>query len=137
MNRVIIGIWIVLLHGVMFAQGPRVPHKMMLGDVKIKITDGARAEIQKNVDELTKHPKYFNVKVDRANQYFHFIEEAFSKEGIPEDIKYLVLQESGLISDVVSSSNAVGYWQFKDFTAVEMGLCRDYSSPSAGPVSRS
>ena len=32
------------------------------------------------------------------------------------------LQESALIPDAVSSSNAVGFWQFKDFTAQEMGL---------------
>lgn len=122
MRGIIIGLLVILFHGLLLAQGPRVPHKMSLGDIKLKITDGARAEIQKNVDALTKHPKYFNAKVNLANQYFHFIEEAFKKEGIPEDIKYLVIQESGLISDAVSTSNAVGYWQFKDFTAVEMGL---------------
>ena len=32
------------------------------------------------------------------------------------------MQESALISDAVSVSNAVGFWQFKDFTAIEMGL---------------
>ena len=122
MKRIIVGILILLSEGMLLAQGPRVPSKMILGDMKLKITDGARAEIQKNVDELTRHPRYFNAKVDLANQYFPFIEDAFKKEGIPEDIKYLVIQESGLISDAVSSSNAVGYWQFKDFTAVEMGL---------------
>ncbi len=121
-KKIVISVWMILLQGLLFAQSPRVPHKMTIGGVKLKITDGARAEIQKSVDDLTKYPKYFNIKVDRANQYFHFIEEAFRKEGIPEDIKYLVLQESGLISDAVSTSNAVGYWQFKDFTAVEVGL---------------
>ncbi len=122
MQKILIGMLVMLLQGFLFAQSPKVPHRMTIGDVKLKITDGARAEIQKNVDELTRYPKYFNIKVDRANQYFHFIEEAFRKEGIPEEIKYLVLQESGLISDAVSTSNAVGYWQFKDFTAVEVGL---------------
>jgi len=122
MRGVIIGLLVILFQGLLLAQGPKVPRRMTLGDVRLKITDGARAEIQKNVDALTKHPKYFNAKVNLANQYFHFIEEAFRKEGVPEEIKYLVIQESGLISDVVSSSNAVGYWQFKDFTAVEMGL---------------
>ncbi|MBS1542325.1 MAG: LysM peptidoglycan-binding domain-containing protein, partial [Bacteroidetes bacterium] len=38
------------------------------------------------------------------------------------DFKYLALQESALVPDAVSSSNAVGFWQFKDFTAKEMGL---------------
>lgn len=122
MNRLAVTLLIMFFHGMLLAQGPKVPNKMVLGDIRIKITDGARAEIQKNVNELTKHPKYFNAKVDLANQYFPFIEEAFKKEGVPEDIKYLVIQESGLISDAVSTSDAVGYWQFKDFTAVEVGL---------------
>ena len=34
----------------------------------------------------------------------------------------MALQESALIADAVSVSNAVGFWQFKDYTAVEMGL---------------
>jgi membrane-bound lytic murein transglycosylase D len=122
MKKFVIGLLIVLSQTLTFAQGPRVPNKMSIGNMRIKITDGARAEIQKNVDDLTRHPKYFNAKVDLANQYFHFIEEAFRQEGVPEEIKYLVIQESGLISDAVSTSNAVGYWQFKDFTAVEVGL---------------
>jgi len=122
MQKVIVSLMLMLLHGVLAAQGPKVPGRMTIGDMKLKITDGARAEIQKNVDDLTRYPKYFNAKVDLANQYFPFIEEAFKKEGVPEEIKYLVIQESGLISDAVSTSNAVGYWQFKDFTAVEMGL---------------
>jgi len=122
MQKFVVGVLLVLSQITGFAQGPRVPSKMSIGDMRIKITDGARAEIQKNVDDLTRHPKYFNAKVDLANQYFHFIEEAFRKEGVPEEIKYLVIQESGLQSDAVSTSNAVGYWQFKDFTAVEMGL---------------
>jgi hypothetical protein len=34
----------------------------------------------------------------------------------------MLLQESALIPDAVSTSKAVGFWQFKDFTAIEMGL---------------
>ena len=54
--------------------------------------------------------------------YFPIIENIFKEEGVPDDFKYLSLQESGLISDAVSTSNAVGFWQFKDFTAREVGL---------------
>ena len=44
------------------------------------------------------------------------------ENGIPDDFKYLAIQESGFISDAVSSSNAVGFWQFKKLTADEVGL---------------
>jgi len=88
----------------------------------LTIRDDARREIQKDVDAMTQHPRYFNIKVERAKTYFPIIEKVFAEERLPDDFKYLVLQESALISDAVSVSNAVGFWQFKDFTALEMGL---------------
>ena len=50
MRKIIVVIYSVLLYGVIVAQSPKVPQKMTIGDVKIKITESARAEIQKNVD---------------------------------------------------------------------------------------
>ncbi len=67
-------------------------------------------------------PKHFTIKSERAKTYFPIIEKIFAEERVPDDFKYLVLQESALIADAVSVSNAVGFWQFKDFTAMEMGL---------------
>jgi len=101
---------------------PRVPSSITIADVKLKITPEAQAEIQKDVNALRASEKYFNIKLDRVNLYFPIIEKALKAEGIPDDIKYLSVQESSLISDAVSSSDAVGYWQFKDFTAREVGL---------------
>ncbi|MBN8577132.1 MAG: LysM peptidoglycan-binding domain-containing protein [Cytophagales bacterium] len=105
-----------------YAQTPEVPHKMHFADMTLTIRDDARREIQKDVDALTQHPRYFNIKVERAKTYFPIIEKIFEEERLPVDFKYLVLQESALIADAVSVSNAVGFWQFKDFTALEMGL---------------
>jgi membrane-bound lytic murein transglycosylase D len=104
------------------AQTPEVPHKMSFADMTLTIRDDARREIQKDVDAMTRSPKHFNIKADRARTYFPIIEKVFEKEGVPDDFKYLVLQESSLVADAVSTSNAVGFWQFKDFTAIEMGL---------------
>ena len=59
------------------------------------------------------------------NLYFPYIEREHEKAGIPEQIKFLAIQESALISDAVSSANAVGFWQFKDFTGREVGLVVD------------
>jgi membrane-bound lytic murein transglycosylase D len=105
-----------------YAQTPEVPHKMHFADMTLTIRDDARREIQNDVDALTKSPKYFGIKVERARTYFPLIEKVFAEERLPDDFKYLVLQESALIADAVSVSNAVGYWQFKDFTAMEMGM---------------
>lgn len=104
------------------AQIPQVPHKMEFAGITLTIRDDARREIQKDVNALTQSPRHHNIKVERAKTYFPIIEKVFEEERVPEDFKYLVLQESALIADAVSVSNAVGFWQFKDFTAVEMGL---------------
>ena len=112
----------VLFTTVAFAQGPEVPAKMQFAGMTLTIRDDARREIQKDVDMLTQSAKHHNIKVERAKTYFPIIEKIFEEERVPDDFKYLVLQESALIADAVSVSNAVGFWQFKDFTAVEMGL---------------
>jgi membrane-bound lytic murein transglycosylase D len=113
---------LIFISAASYAQAPEVPHKMHFADMTLTIRDDARREIQKDVDALTQHPRYFNIKVERAKTYFPIIEKVFAEERLPDDFKYLVLQESALISDAVSVSNAVGFWQFKDFTAMEMGL---------------
>jgi len=105
-----------------YAQTPEVPHKMSFAGMTLTIRDDARREIQADVDALTRSAKHFAIKLERAKTYFPIIKRIFEQEGLPEDFKYLVMQESALIPDAVSVSNAVGFWQFKDFTAVEMGL---------------
>ncbi|MCC7534188.1 MAG: lytic transglycosylase domain-containing protein [Bacteroidia bacterium] len=57
----------------------------------------------------------------RANKFFPVIESILSKNGIPDDMKYVVLAESGL-QNVVSPAGASGYWQFIEATAKIYGL---------------
>lgn len=104
------------------AQKVEVPHKLDFAGITLVIRDDARREIQRDVDALTQSPRHYQIKAERAKTYFPIIEKIFREEGVPDDFKYLVLQESALIPDAVSTSNAVGFWQFKDFTAIEMGL---------------
>jgi membrane-bound lytic murein transglycosylase D len=104
------------------AQAPEVPHKMHFAGMTLTIRDDARREIQADVNALTRSAKYFNIKLERAKTYFPFIEKIFAEERLPDDFKYLSLQESALIPDAVSVSDAVGFWQFKKETAEEMGM---------------
>ena len=104
------------------AQTPTVPDKISFAGMILTIRDDAREEIQKDVDMLTRSPKYFEAKAERARTYFPIIERIFAEERVPEDFKFLALQESALIADAISVSDAVGFWQFKDYTAREMGL---------------
>lgn len=104
---------------------PLVPKKMIFAGIELSISNSARADIQASVNRLHKNPKFFQNYVDQANLYFPVIEREFTKNGVPADIKYLCIQESGFKADAVSSSNAVGFWQFKELTALEQGLTVD------------
>ncbi|MBE9484614.1 MAG: lytic transglycosylase domain-containing protein [Bacteroidetes bacterium] len=57
----------------------------------------------------------------RAHRWFPVIEPILSEYGIPDDFKYLAVIESGL-SNAVSPSGAVGFWQFLKGTAKDYGL---------------
>lgn len=104
------------------AQIPQVPSQLEFADLTVKITPQAQREIQLDVDAQYRNPNYFKVKQDRINLYMPIVERELRSQGVPEDLKYLVIQESGLIPDAVSTSNAVGFWQFKQGTAEEVGL---------------
>ena len=103
-------------------QTPKVPENISFADMRLELTADARKKVQTDVDALTRYEKYFNAKVEKVDAYFPLIEEVLREENVPEDIKYLVIQESALVGDAVSSSNAVGYWQFKAPSATEVGL---------------
>src|SRR5690554_86300 len=110
------------LHGASKAQTPQVPNTIYFADMTLRLNDQARREIQLDVDALYRNSSYFQIKLDRVNLYMPTIERVLREEGVPEDMKYLVIQESSLIPDAVSSSNAVGFWQFKKGTAEEVFL---------------
>ncbi len=122
MKRLLISVCFILGFFSLMADGPTVPSNIRFAGMTLKLNSKAKAKIQAEVNALTKNPKYFQIKVDRLQMYFPIIERIFDEEGLPQDFKYLVLQESALISDAVSSSNAVGYWQFKKAAASEVGL---------------
>jgi len=107
----------------LFVHGsPRVPSEYEFADIKLSINEAARKEIQEDVDALQRNQTYFQRKVEKVDLYFPIIERVFKEENLPDDFKYLVIQESALIPDAVSSSNAVGFWQFKEASAKEVGL---------------
>ncbi|MBX9853566.1 MAG: lytic transglycosylase domain-containing protein, partial [Cytophagaceae bacterium] len=103
-----------------------VPEEIHFAGMDLKLTDEVRRKLKSDIELITKSQKGFQIKLERANLYFPIIEKIFKEENLPDDFKFLSLQESALVSDVVSSSNAVGYWQFKKETAIEVGLRVDY-----------
>jgi len=58
----------------------------------------------------------------RANRYFPVIEPILKAHNIPDDMKYLACIESNLDNKAISSSGAIGMWQFMPETARQYGL---------------
>ena len=119
-GRITLFYWICGVCTLIYAQ--EVPHELKFDKLKIKLTAHARREIAEKVALLQRGKRGIAIKVARAQQYFPLIEESLKKEQVPDYFKYLAIQESALISDAVSSSNAVGFWQFKEAAAREVGL---------------
>ncbi len=58
----------------------------------------------------------------RADTYFPMIEQILREEGVPDELKYLALVESGLNPRARSWARAVGMWQFISQTGRSYGL---------------
>jgi membrane-bound lytic murein transglycosylase D len=58
----------------------------------------------------------------RGSRYEEMIRHRFEEEGLPGDLGYLALIESGYSNDAVSRSHAVGMWQFMKGTARGYGM---------------
>ncbi len=64
----------------------------------------------------------FTIWLGRLPRYEGMIRERFGALGVPEDLVYLAIIESGYSNTAVSRSNAVGMWQFIRSTARRYGL---------------
>lgn len=101
---------------------PTIPSSLLFGGINVKLDNSARRIIEEDVRSLMANRRYWEEKMDRAILYFPILEGVLIEEEVPIDFKYLAVQESSLSPNAVSSSNAVGYWQFKAETAQELGL---------------
>ena len=61
----------------------------------------------------------------RAKRYFPHIEKKLKEMGLPDDLKYITITESGLRPYAVSSSGASGIWQFIASTGEKYGMKRN------------
>jgi membrane-bound lytic murein transglycosylase D len=60
--------------------------------------------------------------LERGSRYESMIRQRFEEEGLPGDLGYLALIESGYSNNAVSRSHAVGMWQFMKGTARGYGM---------------
>ncbi len=60
--------------------------------------------------------------IKRASKYFPHMGKIINQAGLPDDLKYIAIVESGLRANVSSHRGAVGYWQFLRSTGKMYGL---------------
>lgn len=69
---------------------------------------------------------YFATRLQRGKKFEPMIRSTFRAMGIPEDMYFLALVESGYDQHAYSSAAAVGMWQFMSTTARGVGLRVDW-----------
>ncbi len=70
----------------------------------------------------TERKGYVERSLSRASAYMPMIRQVFAEEGVPQDLAYLGVVESGYINSAKSYAKAVGMWQFMRSTGRIFGL---------------
>ena len=70
--------------------------------------------------------KTFGRWLERAGRYIPMIQQVFEQEGVPQDLAYLAMIESGFNVRAYSWAHAAGPWQFIESTAKLYGMKNDW-----------
>lgn len=108
-----------------FAGGSRIPYRPAMPEVVegpeylVVVTP----QVQRFLDLFTgKRREVVTLWVSRSGQYLGMIREVLRSRGLPEDLAYTAMIESGFKPDAVSRAGAKGMWQFMAGTARRYGL---------------
>ncbi|MBL0234949.1 MAG: lytic transglycosylase domain-containing protein [Chitinophagaceae bacterium] len=71
---------------------------------------------------IAKNKKGFESMKDWGRPYFNLMDQVLSQHGVPKEMKYLAVIESGLRADALSRTGALGPWNFMPATAQLYGL---------------
>jgi len=92
-------------------------------DIPIVFNDAVKYFIQYFTTEKR---KVFSNWLKKSRYYAPIIKEILNNEGLPEDLVYLAMIESGFNPKAYSSANASGPWQFIYATGGRYGLRSNY-----------
>jgi membrane-bound lytic murein transglycosylase D len=83
--------------------------------------------VQDEINSLTGPERGFFIQsLERSQRYRPYIISELKKAGLPEEISWLPLIESGFKLRALSSARALGLWQFIPSTGYKFGLNRDH-----------
>lgn len=66
--------------------------------------------------------KWFRTWLERSTKHMPYIQNELAQAGLPQDLGYMVMIESGFNSNAISTADAVGPWQFIEATGKRYGL---------------
>lgn len=68
----------------------------------------------------------FKIWLERSARYLPMMQETFAEAGLPRDLAYLAMVESGFNAKAYSWAHAVGPWQFIESTGKRYGLSNNW-----------
>lgn len=90
-------------------------------------TESFIEKVQRNINLFSEKLKgKFSLWLSRSSKYMEKMKEILIEKGLPEDLVYLPLIESGFNVNARSPRKAVGPWQFIESTAKRYGLIIDW-----------
>ena len=97
-----------------------------VGDLDRAIPRVLNDEVRREIASFTgRERQFFLESYRRAGRYRPMIVAELEKAGLPEQLSWLPLVESGFKSRALSSARALGLWQFIPSTGYRYGLERD------------
>ncbi|RFC55521.1 lytic transglycosylase domain-containing protein [Brumimicrobium aurantiacum] len=101
---------------------PKIPEQMTFAGQVISFKD---LDLKERLDnELVVNNFWHSntiMMMKRSSRWLPMMKRIFKEEGVPEDLVYISVIESGL-KNVTSPRGAKGFWQFMEPTAKELGL---------------
>lgn len=105
---------------------PDTPLELTLCGEKVPLDQRGVAErLDREFNIAVHDPGQVVMWLKRAQRYFPYFEKRLKAAGLPEDLKYVAVAESSLLSLARSYAGAVGTWQFIADTGRRYGLRRD------------
>jgi membrane-bound lytic murein transglycosylase D len=74
----------------------------------------------------TRGKTFFRNWLEKSTKYMPLLQSELKKAGLPTDLAYMVMIESGFSATAVSSAQAVGPWQFIESTGKGYGLEKNW-----------
>ena len=106
------------------AEGPSTTHDLSdAGDDLIAIPLEVNRLVLQWIDYFQgRGREHMERYLARSSRYVPLMKDILKKEGLPEDLVYIALIESGFSSQARSTASAVGFWQFIKPTGKRYGL---------------